>query len=121
MPSKNSSNYDSVLFEQMNAKFDLIMEGMTSMEQRLNKRIDERFAKHDAHFDIIEGVLHQHSLHFTRIESRLDKVELRLDGVELRLDRVESRLNRVETKLDDVCSTIKRHDNDIRTLQASIH
>ncbi len=110
MPQQPPS-YDAVLFEQMNSKFDTIMAGMTAMEDRLVTRMDERFAHQDARFDVIEGVLHQHSLRFSRIESRLDRVELRLGGV-------ESRLDRVETKLDDVATFVKRHDHAINSLQA---
>ena len=119
MPQDKFPKEVAVVLEQMDSKMDLVLESVTEWRRELVDRMDMRFAQHDARFDVIEGVLHQHSMRFTKIEDRLDRVENRLDRVENRLNGVDNRLGRMELKIDDVVGAVKRHDRELQELQVS--
>lgn len=108
--AKEIAHYNAILIEDLKDQFKFVIEHVSGVEERLTKRMDERFVAHDQRFDIIESVLTQHSKMLQANEERWNQNEERWNQNDFRLDRIE-------TKLDSVIETVKQHHNDIQELK----
>lgn len=116
-PYKNRAeeiaHYNGVLIENLRDEFRMVIEHVDGVKEQLIRRMDERFAKQDGRFDVIEAVLRHHSQMLQTNEERWTRNEVRLEGI-------ESRLGGIESKLDQVIEKVERHDQEITTIKAVI-
>jgi hypothetical protein len=67
---------------------DATATGLSSLETRLNARIDNIDAKLTARIDsTAEGLLHEMNRRFDKVDLRFDAIDLRFDELELREGR----------------------------------
>lgn len=102
--SEQVAHYTAVLVEDLKDQFKFVIEKVEGMEERLILRMDERFAKQDERFDIIESILKEHSQ--------------MLQANEERWKQNDARLGRIESKLDKVVDKVEQHDQDIYQLKS---
>ena len=105
-PKKIQPSYEGILLEDMQSKFDAVIDHMNGVEVRLTQRMDERFSQHDQRFDTIEAVLREHSRKFGEIENKLVDHDRRFDVL--------------ETKLDRVVEKVEYHNGSILELKAAV-
>ncbi|MCK4690566.1 MAG: hypothetical protein KAT20_02080 [Desulfuromonadales bacterium] len=106
-----------VILEDMNSKFDLVLEGHAT----LDRKIDDLSCKFEERFDLIDLKFTAVDQRFTSVEAnlnqRIDRVETNLNQ---RIDRVEANLNQridgvesnLSQKLDAVAADLKEHRQD---------
>jgi len=106
-------HYNAILIEELTSQFKFVTEHMMSIEERLAKKMDDKFGQVDSRFDIIEKTLENHSDRLNTVENvlvefkresngRFDQIENRLGSVENRLGSVENQLGSVENRLGSV-------------------
>ncbi len=124
MPESNESSYQTALLEEMRSNMKLVLEHVSGLEGKMERRFSETQAQNNQRFDTIEAVLKEHSrMHqenlkrWDKNDQRWERTENRLIRIEDRLIRVEDRLSYVEGKLDHVHYRVERHDQQIATLQ----
>ena len=93
----------AVLMEDMDSKFNMVIEKVQGSEERLIRRMDERFAIQNQRFDLVETVLKQHSQKFQILENKMDNME--------------HRMGNLEQKIDKVIEKVEDHDKDIKELK----
>lgn len=82
---------------QLATKKDLL-----DLEERLEKRMDKRFAT-KTDLKNVKSALWTQSL---RLEERMENVEGRLENVEGRLENVESKIDILSVKMDNMMNTL---------------
>ncbi len=113
-----------ILLEDMNGKFDLVLEGheglrndMRRLEKRLGKKIDLNAAKIEALADHtnerFNSMEHKLEALDEKLSNRIDVVNCRLDSVEQnlgsRIDAVEKNLG---SRIDAVAADLAAHRRD---------
>ena len=115
-----------ILLEDMNSKFDLVLEGHQVLRSDIQRAREESKERDDHLLFLIQtvngkidGVEARLSERIDAVETRLGSVETRLGSVENRLDAVETRLGSVETslgsletKVDGVAADLASHRRD---------
>lgn len=90
-----------------------VIEKVSDMEERINQRIDEKFAKLEMRLDVIEGVVKSHSATLQSHSQILEKHSQILEAHGKTLERIENILEKVVEKLE-------QHDHDIKQLKAFV-
>ena len=91
-----------ILLEDIQGKFELVLEGHESLRKEIRGARDESNRKHE-HTAFLIGVL---NVKIDDVEQRLDK---KIDGVEVRLDKkIDGVAERLDKKIDDVEATLSR-------------
>lgn len=72
---------------------------------RIDARLDQKFAEIDARFDRIDARLDQK---FTEIDARFNRVDAQFDRIDARFDRIDARFDRVDARFDELAS-MKRY------------
>ena len=72
---------------------------------RIDARLDQKFAEIDARFDRIDARLDQK---FAEIDARFDRVDARFDRIDDRFDRVDARFDRIDDRFNELAS-MKRY------------
>ena len=125
-------HYNAILIEELTSQFKFVTEHMMSIEERLTKKMDDKFGQVDSRFDMIEKTLELHSQKFVKIDIQLDKIEGRLGSVENRLGSVENRTDTIEHILlefkretnehfEKLEQKIETHDHDIAQIKTVLH
>lgn len=98
-----------VLLEEMNGKFDLVLEGHDAIRHELQETRQELNEKIEMNSFVIKGL-------GKRIDGFEDSLGKRIDGVEDRLGKVENKIGNVEDslskKIDAVAADLKAHRAD---------
>lgn len=77
--------------------FNMVIEAMDQMEQRMNKRFDQMATKEELR-NVYESLHHE----INGVKLNTEALDLRMDYVEKKLDSVDNRLTVVETKVDSL-------------------
>lgn len=107
----------TILIENLESNFKFVIEKVDGMEERINRRADERFAQQDERFDRIEAVLRVHSQLLNQNEERWKQNEKRWVENGERWAKNDNCLERIETKLDTVIEKVERHDVEIKEIK----
>jgi len=77
MKKDHKQNYDSVLLEDINSKFDFIVEVISSLTGLAEaiRNMDQRLGRIEAEFVIMKSVLIEHPVDIKAHESRITKLE----------------------------------------------
>jgi len=109
----------AIVLEDVSRKFDLVLEGMTAIDRKMERYRDENLVQHEelkaairfTNVDLrqrIDTVVER----LEAVEVKLDVVEVKLEAVEVKLDAVEIKLEAVEIKLDAVADDVAAHRSD---------
>lgn len=106
-----------ILLEEMNSKFNLVLEGHESLRNEIQAVRKESNAKHDHTAFLIDTLNKKIDTVDAKLTARIDAVEsglsARIDAVEskltARIDEVESNLT---AKIDSVASDLSAHRAD---------
>jgi len=88
-----------ILLEEMNTKFDLVMDGLRNLNESVNRRIDDLAQETRERFDVVD-------VKFDAVHQRLDRLEKRVDGIDVKLDAVAADLSahRADTEAHPRCT-----------------
>ena len=111
--SEKVAHYTAVLVEDLESKFQFVIEHVTDVEERMMKRMDQRFAEQDARFDVIEHILLDHS------EILKDHSEILKDHGEILKDHSQS-FSSISGLLNQMIQRETDHSSDIKTLQDAV-
>ena len=98
--AKEIAHESVIMIESLRSDFKFVIEHMMGVEDRLIKRMDEKFAEHGQRLDVIEGVLRHHS-------------EMHQEH-NRKFDLILSEMRPITHKVD-------QHDRDISDLKTAIH
>ena len=87
-----------VILENIDGKFDLVLEGYST----LNQKIDNLAQRTDERFDLVD-------LKFEAVHQRMDHLENKIDAVAADLKATDKRLG---DKIDAVAVDLKAHRSD---------
>lgn len=77
-----------VLLEEMNSKFNLVLEGHSALRSEIREARDESNAKHD-HTAFVLNVLNQK---VDNLADRVEKLEVKVDSLEVKVDGIAADL-----------------------------
>ena len=116
--------YLTILLEEMDSKFGLVLEGHEALRSEIRGARDESNAKHEHTAflinvlnDKIDAVADDLKATGTRLNDKIDGVEKKLsdkiDGVEQKLsDRIDGVEKNLSDKIDGVAADLKAHRAD---------
>ncbi len=125
--SEKVAHYTAVLVEDLESKFQFVIEHVTDVEERMMKRMDQRFAEQDARFDVIEHILLDHS-EILKDHSEIlkdhgeilkDHSEILKDHGEILKDHSQS-FSSISGLLNQMIQRETDHSSDIKTLQDAV-
>ena len=94
--------YIEILLEEMNGKFDLVLEG----HQGLNNEISRLRTETNERFDLVD-------MKFVALNTKVDKVAADLKATDERLtSQINSVENNLTQKIDKVAADLKAHRQD---------
>lgn len=99
-------DYLEMLIEEMNSKFDLVLEGQESLRKEMHGIRDDLSEKIDHNTFMIKALNTKIDGVEKRLDAKIDGVEQRLDT---KIDNVESRLSK---KIDSVAVSLDAHRRD---------
>ena len=128
---KDFQRYNAIMLEQLDSKFNMLVEYITGVKETLIERMDLRFDQHETRFDIIENILRDHSQRWVENEkrweqndrrwksneSRWEQNEKRWEKNEKRWIRTEAKIDKISAKLDAVAIKVEEHDVDIQRIK----
>ncbi len=135
------THYVGVLMEDMESKFNMVIEKVEGLEESLNHKIDVKFAEQDLRFDRIEFVLGKHGDTLAGHTKILDEHSTILGEHTKILDEHTKILNehskvlaehsttlgehgesldRLETKFDALAKKVDQHDKDIQEIKTVV-
>lgn len=98
--------YLTILLEEMNSKFTLVLEGHDALRSEIRGARDESNAKHE-HTAFLINVLND------KIDAVEEKLDKKIDSVEKKLsDRIDGVEKTVGDKIDGVAADLKAHRAD---------
>ncbi|WP_224981800.1 hypothetical protein [Geomonas agri] len=95
-----------VLLEDMNRKFDLVLEG----HEVLRSEIRELSHKTDERFDLVEFKIET-------LGKRVDGLEKKVDNLETKVDNLETKVDNLDVKVDKIAVDLSAHraDTEVHT------
>jgi outer membrane murein-binding lipoprotein Lpp len=90
-----------ILLEDINSKFNLVLEGHDALRNEIREARDESNAKHD-HTAFILKVLNQ----------KVDNLESKVDKLEVKVDKLEVKVDKLEVKIDGIAADLTAHRSD---------
>jgi outer membrane murein-binding lipoprotein Lpp len=75
---------------------------------KLESRVDARFAQVDARFAQVDARFAQMGSHLGQIEIRLGKVEAEVEGLKVRLDQLGSQVQHLGSRIDRIDSDLQQ-------------
>lgn len=97
-----------ILLEDISGKFDLILEGHTSLDRKMD-RIHEELTEN---IEINNIKIDALSNRMERLERKVDGLEHKVDGLERKVDGLEHKVDGLEHKIDDVAADLSAHRAD---------
>ena len=113
-----------ILLEDINSKFNLVLEGHDALRSEIREARDESNSKHEHTAYLLKALNEKIDDGDRILSNKVDEVEsnlsTRIDGVEsklsTRIDEVESKLS---TKIDEVESKLSTRIDEVETTLAS--
>ena len=96
MKAVNESNY---LLERIEAMLD----------EKLDKRLDEKFQNIDKRFDKMDERLDKMDERLDKMDERLDKMDERFDKMDERFEKMDSRMGSLEQQFIELRDTVDKH------------
>lgn len=96
-------HYNAILIEEIRSEMKMVVEHVTTSEERIMARMDERFLEVDQSFDDVRRILSYHTELFRKNDERWQKNDERWQKAEIKLDQIAS-------KLDAVVEKVEKHD-----------
>ena len=126
-------HYNAVLLEDIKSKMELVIEGMEITKESIHKEVSEFRCETNQRFDMIEGIVREHSGQLQNIEATLADHGRQLadhgrqltdHGRQLtdhgrQLTDHGGRLDRIETKVDKIGERLDNHETRITTLETA--
>src|SRR3989338_4710108 len=126
-------HYNAVLLEDIKSKMELVIEGMEITKEFIHKEVSEFRCETNQRFDMIEGIVREHSGQLQNIEATLADhgrqladhgKQLTDHGRQLtdhgrQLTDHGGRLDRIETKVDKIGERLDNHETRITTLETA--
>ena len=126
-------HYNAVLLEDIKSKMELVIEGMEITKESIHKEVSEFRCETNQRFDMIEGIVREHSGQLQNIEATLADhgrqladhgKQLTDHGRQLtdhgrQLTDHGGRLDRIETKVDKIGERLDNHETRITTLETA--
>ena len=95
--------------------FNMVIEAMDQMEQRMNKRFDQMATKEELR-NVYESLHHE----INGVKLNTEALDLRMDYVEKKLDSVDNRLTIVETKVDSLETKVDSLGKKVDSLEVRV-
>lgn len=100
-------HYNDILLEDMNKKFDIILEATISTKETLEKKIDNLNKRMDQKFEVVEWAIPEHSKQIKGLGCEVKKhgeailrVEQKVDKIAVSVESHETRLTVVKEKME---------------------
>lgn len=103
--------YNAILIEELRSEFKFVIEHVTGVEERLTRRMDEKF-------EDVRKILTHHSDLLNENGESWKKNEERWQKNEEHWQKNDVRLERIEQKLDTVIEKVAEHDITLKKLTA---
>jgi len=75
---------------------------------RIEARLDQKFAEIDARFDRIDQKFAEIDARFDRIDQKFAEIDARFNRVDAQFDRIDARFDRIDARFDELAS-MKRY------------
>lgn len=111
--SETIAHYNAVLIEDLRSEFKFVVEHVSSLSDRLDKKFDEQEVKFNERFNIIEAILQDHSCRWQENDKRWEENHAYLREM-LKL------LNRTIDDQDALSQRVDAHDRDLSTLKTAV-
>lgn len=127
-------HYNAVLIEELRSDFKFVVEHATSVEDRLNKKMDVKFEEVDQNFADIRKILHNFGNKFEDIDQnfsditrflnhmvrennkRFENVDKRLESIDKRFESIDKRFGKLEIMLKPLVHKVIEHDQILTRL-----
>jgi chromosome segregation ATPase len=104
MEQQITNNQIAVMIEELRSKFDILIEGQMSIDQRLRiveakvDKLQETVDRHTEELEVIKVIITEHSSEIKGIKTDIRSIEVRLDTIGDRLDKMDNRLENLENQ-----------------------
>lgn len=102
MEQQITNNQIAVMIEELRSKFDILIEGQMSIDQRLRiveakvDKLQETVDRHTEELEVIKVIITEHSSEIKGIKTDIRSIEVRLGTIGDRLDKMDNRLENLE-------------------------
>lgn len=104
MEQQITNNQIAVMIEELRSKFDILIEGQMSIDQRLRiveakvDKLQETVDRHTEELEVIKVIITEHNSEIKGIKTDIRSIEVRLDTIGDRLDKMDNRLENLENQ-----------------------